>query len=69
MRVCVTTQGALNNTELNVALSVFSHQVCVVSWDAEAAGAGCRPGNLTALLLRVSPARESEKVMKFIVSQ
>lgn len=29
--------------------------MCVVSWDAEAAGAGCRPGNLTALLLRVSP--------------
>lgn len=69
MRVCVTIQGALNNTELNVTLSVFSYQVCVVSWDAEAAGARCRPGNLTALLLRVNPARESEKVMKFIVSQ
>lgn len=30
--------------------------MCVISRDAEGAGAGCRPGNLTALLLHVDPA-------------
>ena len=56
IRTNVTASGS-SGCVLSVAVVVFPHQVCVVSSrDAEAAGAGRRSGNLTALLLHVNPA-------------